>query len=552
MKATVRNALLVLGAVALCALPAWGGRVERLPGFDGELPFEMHAGSFPVSPDKSIAYFLVRSERDPANDPLVLWMSGGPGCSSTAAWAQENGPLEVLPGGERLGRRRASWSRVATILHVDQPAGVGFSRAGTTAAYTTNDTAAAADMVTFVRALVADMPELLDLDWYITGESYGGVYVPLTTEALHEAAGLPLRLRGYAIGNGITVADTFYNFELEATFHHGLISAQQLETLVACLPSILGGAPNATCAAAAEAYEAGTRFLNLYGFSDWCATSLLAEVRPLNPDGTPPVGPLDPPCFDASDMRAYFDSPAARAALHMPTGTGWGLCEMAFQYTYGRLTDDVRPVHRRLLAAGIRGLVYSGVEDAVVSFSSTASWLAEMDLPQVRPFRVWEYDHPEHGRQVGGASRSFRPGGGAELEFTTMLGAGHLAPTDRPVASVAMLGAFLDGVPPGGNATCSGGCVAGRGACIARDVCVCADGFDGADCSVAVAPAPAPPPDKDPESCGGSDSVAVPVVITAFVCSGAAVALTVLAMRQRAAASAPQDVVSGASDYRLL
>lgn len=38
-------------------------------------------------------YVFFDSQYDPANDPLILWLNGGPGCSSLIGMVNQNGPF---------------------------------------------------------------------------------------------------------------------------------------------------------------------------------------------------------------------------------------------------------------------------------------------------------------------------------------------------------------------------------------------------------------------------------------------------------------------------
>lgn len=44
------------------------------------------------SPENDIFYWLLNSRQDPNSDPLVIWLTGGPGCSSEVGIFYENGP----------------------------------------------------------------------------------------------------------------------------------------------------------------------------------------------------------------------------------------------------------------------------------------------------------------------------------------------------------------------------------------------------------------------------------------------------------------------------
>ena len=64
-----------------------------LTGFDGK----QWAGLLTV--DEAIQgklfYWFFEAEEDAANKPLLIWLNGGPGCSSMDGMFLENGPLKV-------------------------------------------------------------------------------------------------------------------------------------------------------------------------------------------------------------------------------------------------------------------------------------------------------------------------------------------------------------------------------------------------------------------------------------------------------------------------
>ena len=72
---------------------------------------------------KHLFYWAFESRNDPATDPVILWMTGGPGCSSAVALFGENGPCKVNADGTATKLNPYSWNRNATLIYVDQPAG---------------------------------------------------------------------------------------------------------------------------------------------------------------------------------------------------------------------------------------------------------------------------------------------------------------------------------------------------------------------------------------------------------------------------------------------
>jgi len=76
--------------------------------------------------DGNIFYWLFESRNQPKTDPFILWMTGGPGCSSMMALFEENGPYKVQQN-LSLSLNPYSWNNNATIVYVDQPVGTGLS-----------------------------------------------------------------------------------------------------------------------------------------------------------------------------------------------------------------------------------------------------------------------------------------------------------------------------------------------------------------------------------------------------------------------------------------
>ncbi|KAJ0792416.1 putative carboxypeptidase C [Helianthus annuus] len=69
--------------------------ISQIPGFDGTLPSKHYAGYVTIDENhgKKLYYYYVLSERNPSEDPVVLWLNGGPGCSSFDGFVYEHGIL---------------------------------------------------------------------------------------------------------------------------------------------------------------------------------------------------------------------------------------------------------------------------------------------------------------------------------------------------------------------------------------------------------------------------------------------------------------------------
>lgn len=507
-------------AAARASAAAHPHLVETLPGLMpserlSDLGVEMYAGHVEVAEGRVGYYWLTRSERDPASDPVVSWQQGGPGCTGISSAWMENGPFRLVPGagtdgtgGVALVKSPTSWSRFATTLFYDAPVGTGYSTAdalGGSPPYAPGDRQTTEDTYTLLRRLGELHPWLMDLRWWIFAESYGGVFGPLLADRIDSnRAEFPLRLEGLAIGNGQWLSSGEDLRHVEAFASRGIVRGPLLERLRACLAG--GGA--ATCEADSEEFLRLTNLVNMYNMGDWCYLEP-QQVPPPLPDGRPPLGDFRAPCYDDRAMLAYMRSPAVMEALHAPPGANFTMCQLGIAYTYQHTTNDTRPINLRLVNGGrVRLVVYNGDGDSSEPWTGSQGFAAETaeaaGLAADWTAERWQYEHPQYGTQTGGFATQY---GGGRMLFTTVVGAGHLVPRDRPAAAMRFAAALTDGanVCTGGGAACKcdaarwgsdcskpTGCPTpsaggGGGACVAPGVLLCADGWEGADCGVRTA-----------------------------------------------------------------
>eukprot|EP00934_Nitzschia_sp_Nitz4_P007792 Nitzschia sp. Nitz4//scaffold84_size84139//2332//4211//NITZ4_005191-RA/size84139-augustus-gene-0.37-mRNA-1//1//CDS//3329559012//7782//frame0 len=192
--------------------------IEELPGY-GVPPTQHFSGFLNASegcnlalngPECNLHYWFALSESDPTKDPVVLWLNGGPGSSSLLGFLQEVGPLLINATGGLMDNPYA-WTKHVNLLALEAPIGVGYSycsrqlpppHAQLPCVNTDRYTASAS------RAALADFfqrkfPKFSANRFYITGESYAGVYIPTLTKEILDNAPL-INLRGIGVGDPCT------------------------------------------------------------------------------------------------------------------------------------------------------------------------------------------------------------------------------------------------------------------------------------------------------------------------------------------------------------
>ncbi|KQJ96214.1 serine carboxypeptidase-like 17 [Brachypodium distachyon] len=433
--------------------------VKHLPGFNGPLPFSLQTGYMEVD-DSSLFYYFVESERNPEEDPVLLWLTGGPGCSAFSGLVYEIGPLsfespssyvdDALP---KLVYRPDSWTKVANVIFLDSPVGSGFSYSITDDGYKSCDTKAVNQIANFLTKWYQRHPNFLYNPLYIAGDSYSGLIVPPLIFQIArgiEMGDQPiLNLKGYVIGNPLT--DRKFDLPSQVPYAHGmgLISDEQYEMYKeSCSADTTGITRSVQCENCHDAINKCLKGINIHhilepecssaykGNSDRSSRMTLEQYSSADLN----LSEISSECRDAGYRLSsiWANNGAVRAALGVHKGTVplWLRCNHGTPYT-----KDIRSsveYHRSLTSRGYRSLIYSGDHDMVVPFVGTQAWIRSLGFSVQDEWRPWYVN-----AQVAGFTRTYSN----NLTFATVKGGGHTAPEYKPKECLDMVARWLSGHP---------------------------------------------------------------------------------------------------------
>ncbi len=461
-------------AVILCFLfvqIVWaqipGHEITYLPGLSTPINFKQYSGYIQVNStsQRNLFYWFVESQSNPQTDPVVLWLNGGPGCSSLDGFLSEHGPFNLQDNGDtvKLTLNPYSWNKVSNVLYIESPVGVGYSySANPSVDYQIfNDNQTALDLYQVLQNFFQSYPLFSKQDFYVSGESYAGRYVPVLSNLIHDKnqdpAAKKINLKGFLVGNGITDDEQDTNSFPYFLWQHAIVSDDSFAAaLKACQNNFYKNADKPDCAAQLNViYNAmnGINIYNLYGICEGVkgkqatdyAHLLMEKNRHKSMVWNLNKLKLDPPCIDSSLMVKFTNNPQVKQAIHANTDIKWEICSGVVNrhYDSSQYTSMV-PIYQKFLAAPqqYRLLVYSGDIDAAVNvMGSQWSVLQIVNQTEIANSKYvhWSVDD---SRQVAGKKRSFRQG---QFTFLTVRGAGHMVPESRPKESLTFFSRFLQG-----------------------------------------------------------------------------------------------------------
>jgi serine carboxypeptidase-like clade 2 len=415
--------------------------VTSFPGVD-KIKSSIYSGYLNIENNRKLHYVLVESESSPASDPIVLWLNGGPGCSSLLGFLEEIGPYAFSEDGKGESNEY-TWNKSANIIYLESPSGVGFSPAS--GSIETSDLLTAKDNLSAVLSFFEKFPEYKGRDFYLTGESYAGIYVPYLASSIIDYndtnSNNKINLKGLLLGN--PVSDWSYEGEkamIDFSFTHALYSMEQRKDYE---HSCLNKYNEEDCKNAKNSIYNSIKGIFIYDIYRDCIPPKKSSNRQLTGGNKLDyLLPLIEPCSGSKgefNLTSYFNKPDVKVAFHVDN-IEYKNCnyDILQKYTFSDIGSI--NIYPKLISNNLRIMIFSGDSDLVVPYTGTLNWINKLNLPIVSPWRYWGLD----------LDKEFLAGYVQEytgLTFVTVRKVGHMVPQWKRKEAYKIFSSFINEIP---------------------------------------------------------------------------------------------------------
>ncbi|KAL9117097.1 MAG: hypothetical protein Q9187_006368 [Circinaria calcarea] len=423
--------------------------VQSLPGQPEGPLLRMHAGHIEVNSEHhGNLFFWHFQNRHIANrQRTVIWLNGGPGCSSMDGALMEVGPYR-LKDNEHLVYNDGAWDEFANLLFVDNPVGTGFSYVDSDS-YLHELKEMANNMVIFLEKFFDMFPEYQENDLYFSGESYAGQHIPYIAQAILDRNKLPTttkkwNLSGLLIGNAWIAPEEQSYAYLEYAYRSGLVEkgsdiARQLEAQEERCKHTLEKDGKFAHVSYSECEKILQDILKLTVKNGRCVN--MYDIR--LDDTYPSCGMNWPP--DLVNITPYLRRPDVVEALHVnhDKRTGWSECSGAVSGAFK--TPRSKPSITLLpgLLEQVPVTLFSGDQDLICNHVGTEELIHNMEWAGAKGFElspgVWapRRDWTFEGEPAGIYQEA------RNLTYVLFYNSSHMVPFDYPRRSRDMLDRFL-------------------------------------------------------------------------------------------------------------
>lgn len=377
------------------------------------------------------------SRNDPKNDPVVLWLNGGPGCSSLTGLFLELGPSSINKKLELVYNPDA-WNNNASVIFLDQPVNVGFSYSSGSVR---NTVAAGKDVYALLTLFFHNFPQYAKQDFHIAGESYAGHYIPAFTSEILKHKDRNINLKSVLIGNGLSDPYTQYAYYRPMACGEGgwdaVLSESQCRAMDSALPrcqSLIKGC-----------YNSGSVWSCLPA-TIYCNNAMLGPYQRTGRNVYDIRGPCESGslCYPGLGyISDYLNQKDVQDALGVEVD-GYDSCNFDINRNFMFAGDWMQPFHTLVpsILKEIPVLVYAGDTDFICNWLGNQAWTDALDWPGHKSFsdaKKKDLTLSKDEKPYGKVKNS------GNLTFMRIYEAGHMVPMDQPAASIDFLNRWLGG-----------------------------------------------------------------------------------------------------------
>jgi len=386
-----------------------------------------YSGFFTVNKTSNgnMFFWFFPSQSGEKNDPVLLWLQGGPGDSSLSGALNENGPIGIDKD-LQVFSRKFSWATKYNMLYIDNPVGTGFSFADD-AGYARNEDQVAENLLNALVQFFTLFPDLKANEFYLTGESYAGKYIPALASRIGRDWPQPkVNLRGLAIGDGFTDPPVMVQSYADFMYQTGLLDELQRDRVANQTREIVNLVNQK------KWIEAVAMWDDALAYFDNCSGSvdIYNYLRCKMPDGMSYYG-------------QWLSLPDVRRSIHAGNLT-YNDGSKVYQFI---LTDIMTSVKPQLAEAmnNYKVMLYSGQLDVIVALPLTEAMLQTVDWKYQAeylsaPRQVWRVRPTDV--EVAGYVRCVH-----DFYQVVVRGGGHILPWDQPERAWDMIDRFISGRP---------------------------------------------------------------------------------------------------------
>lgn len=450
IRLPVGVALLAWAGIAVADKAAGDYFVHSLPGAPEPL-LKMHAGHIEVTPEHNgnLFFWHFQNKHIAKKQRTVIWLNGGPGCSSEDGALMEIGPYR-LKDQNTLTYNEGAWNEFANVMFVDNPVGTGYSYVDTDS-YVQDLNTMASQMVVFLEKWFKLFPEYEHDDLYFAGESYAGQHIPYIAKHILDRNKAPQtktkwNLKGLIIGNGWIAPKEQYEAYLQYSYEKGIVAkdsdmANRLEDQHRqCERDLMSNKDSVDIGSCESILQSILSMTNKKQGNDQdCINMYDVRLR----DTYPSCGMNWPP--DLVNVTPYLRKKSVVEALHVNANkaTGWRECDgnVGSQFRVGDSKPSIHLLPEILRETPI--LLFSGEEDLICNHLGTEALIHNMEWNNGKGFeltpgnwaprREWTFD----GEKAGFWQEA------RNLTYVLFHNSSHMVPFDYPKRSRDMLDRFM-------------------------------------------------------------------------------------------------------------